>query len=73
MGKFKTLGYQVVRINRGRAIVKSWGKHVDEFGQLHGKTEVFYDVCAYEDGELGDTFESFVTLRAAIKYLFEGV
>ena len=73
MGKFKTLGYQVLRINRGRAIVKSWGKKVDEFGMPYGKIEVFYDVCAYEDGELGDTFESFVTLREAIKYLFKGV
>lgn len=69
MEKTKALGCQVVRIRGDKAIVKSWCKKVDEFGHGYGKMKIFYDVCDYKDGELGDIYESFKTAREAVKYL----
>lgn len=67
---YKVLGEQVVRIYRGMAIVKNWGKYVDESGKPYGDLRVFYDICDYKDGEVGDRHVGFVTYGAAIKRLF---
>ena len=64
----KTVGSQVVRISRDHAIVKRWCKE-DVLGKTK-KNHVFYDICEYQDGEVGEHLKSFVTLRAAVKCLF---
>ena len=67
--KEKTLGWEVMRIHNGLCIVKSWGKKVRLDGVCYGQTMVWYDVCQYEDGELGDCFESFKDFGKAVRYL----
>ncbi len=69
MVKTRAIACQVLRAHGRFAIVKSWCKKVDEFGLAYGGTSVWYDVCAFEDGEIGDCYDSFKTLNKAVKYM----
>ena len=73
MPKTRTIESQVLRVENGFAIVKSWCKKVRDDGMVYGHVNIWYDVCAIKDGELGDCFESFKSFGKAVKCLDEMV
>ena len=59
---------------RGRlAVVKSWNRRVDEFGEMYGRVRIWYDVVEVDEYGLGNAVECFKTLREAVRYVDEFV
>ena len=56
--------------SKNLAIVKRHCKQTDAFGEIMGGLWVFYDICEYRDGEVGEHLKSFVTFSAAVECLF---
>lgn len=71
MVRTKILGCQIMRVQNGFCIVKSWCKKVRDDDTVYGRTNVWYDVCGIADGELGDCYESFKSFGSAVKCLNE--
>ena len=71
MVKTKTVGHEVLDVKHPFCIVRSKECRVDENGKLYGHVLRFYDVCGFENGEIGDIYESFKTVKEAEKCMEE--
>ena len=71
MVKTKTVGHEVLDVKFPFCIVRSKEVRVDENGKPYGRALVFYDVCGFDHGEIGDIYESFKTVKEAEKCMEE--
>ena len=69
---FKMVKSTLVCTNKNLAVVERCCKDTDKFGHLLGGFRVFYDICEYQDGEIGECLKSFVTFGAAEEWVKNG-